>query len=42
MEKLRINKEEKEAIEEAQDNAVKAIKIALKENFDKAMNQFNK
>ena len=36
------SKEEKEAIEEAQDNAVKAIKIALKENFDKAMNQFNK
>ena len=36
------SKEEKESIEEAQDNAVKAIKIALKENFDKAMNQFNK
>ena len=36
------SKEEKEAIEQAQDNAVKAIKIALKENFDKAMNQFNK
>lgn len=36
------SKEDRELIDEAIDNAVKAIKMALKENFDKAMNSFNK
>lgn len=36
------NKEERVLIDKAQENAVKAIKLYLKENFDKAMNEFNK
>ena len=35
-------KEEREILEKEQDDAVSAIKLALKENFDKAMNAFNK
>ena len=35
------NKEEKELIDEAIDNAVEALKTILKNNFDVAMNRFN-
>ena len=35
-------KEEREILEKEQDDAVSAVKLALKENFDKAMNAFNK
>ena len=38
----RPKKEDEEAIDFAQKNAVLAIKTALKETFDKAMTQFNK
>ena len=36
------SKEEKELIEEAQNNAVDALKIAIKESFNKAMSLYNK
>lgn len=36
------NKEEQELIDEAQNNAVEAIKIYLKESFNKAMTLYNK
>lgn len=35
-------KEEEALIEEAQDNAVSALKVALKESFNKAMTLYNK
>lgn len=35
------NKEEKELIDEAINNAVEALKMILRKNFDIAMNQFN-
>ena len=35
------NKEEKELIDEAINNAVEALKMILRKNFDVAMNQFN-
>ncbi len=36
------SKEEKELLEEAQNNAVSALKIAIKESFNKAMSLYNK
>ena len=36
------SKEEQELIDEAQNNAVEAIKIYLKESFNKAMTLYNK
>lgn len=35
-------KDEQEAIEDAQKNAAAALKLAIKENFDKAMTAYNK